>query len=297
VQVLYRNFWFRYGGGVTVPDDATFKIPEPKNPWKSSEPFKSTEVDAFLANGISQRPVVEVKSVAFSHDLVPATALNPPKVEQVTPVGRSRRVQKFYTWIDKAPATIKLTGRSGLLNHKTRPRDSEVKLFSLPGTDNVLMDHAAIASDKEEHAFEFKTTRTGLHLIEVASPGTSAQLGWEPGTVMTMEMSNEYQPGVLGDLTLWFYVPRGTTEVGGFSPAQDGKTPATLRDGAGKEALRFTREASYFKVPVPKGQDGQFWRVESFKGNLILLTVPPFVARSPQELLLPKEVVEKNSAR
>jgi hypothetical protein len=45
-------------------------------------------------------------------------------------------------------------------------------------------------------------------------------------------------------------------------------------------------------VAVPNGQAGRFWRVEQARGDLFFLTVPPFIARSPQELLLPKEVVE-----
>jgi hypothetical protein len=37
------------------------------------------------------------------------------------------------------------------------------------------------------------------------------------------------------------------------------------------------------------------WKVRYVRGSLRLLTVPPYFARTPQDLLLPKEVVEKDA--
>jgi hypothetical protein len=234
--------------------------------------------------------------VAFRRDLVPIASLDPPQGEPVVSVGRQRRAQVFYTWCEQAPATMRLTGRSGLLNHKTRPPDAEVKRYRLRGETREWLDRTTIPSDKAEHPIALKTIHTGLHLIEVTSPGTGAQLDWAPGTVMTMEMSDESHPQFAGEWTLWFYVPLRTKEVAGYSFGAGGRSP-TLRDGDGREALRFAPQAGYFQVAVPAGQDGRFWRVDRFVGRMFLLTVPPFVARSPQELLLPKEVVEADGAR
>ena len=48
----------------------------------------------------------------------------------------------------------------------------------------------------------------------------------------------------------------------------------------------------YFKIEVPPGQDGKAWKFDSVGGTPFLTTVPPYIARSPDELLLPAEVVE-----
>lgn len=292
VQVLYRNFWFRYGGGVTVPEEAGFKVPEPKNPWKSSEPFTRAEIDAFLTEGIDRRPTVEIKPVAFSHELVPVTPLQPPRVESVVSIGRTRGLARYFTWFDTAPATLKLTARSGLLNHKIRPADSEVRLIRVKGEERETVDRAAVPSDKEPHAIELKAKHAGLHEIEVYAPGTGASIDWEPGTIVTLEASKEYLVNFTGDWTMYFYVPKGTREVGGYAYGQRGRSKGTLRDGDGNVVMPFTVEARYFKVAVPEGQDGRFWRFDTWSGRVFLLTVPPWLARSPQELLVPREVVE-----
>ncbi len=46
-----------------------------------------------------------------------------------------------------------------------------------------------------------------------------------------------------------------------------------------------------------EGEDGKFWKVESSQGGRRLMTVPPYLARTSEELLLPTEVVEKDAER
>ena len=46
-----------------------------------------------------------------------------------------------------------------------------------------------------------------------------------------------------------------------------------------------------------EGEDGKFWKVESSQGGRRLMTVPPYLARTSEELLSPTEVVEKDAER
>jgi hypothetical protein len=95
---------------------------------------------------------------------------------------------------------------------------------------------------------------------------------------------------------MYFYVPKGTKIVGGWAsrianwaPRASGK----LLDADGREVLDFGKsEEGWFKVPVAKGQDGRPWKFENSQGQRLLMTVPPYLARRPQDLLLPVEVVE-----
>ena len=57
------------------------------------------------------------------------------------------------------------------------------------------------------------------------------------------------------------------------------------------------RERNFYSVAVPDGQDGKVWRIRYARGAVRLLTVPPYFARTPQELLLPREVVEKDAKK
>jgi hypothetical protein len=40
---------------------------------------------------------------------------------------------------------------------------------------------------------------------------------------------------------------------------------------------------------VSEGQDGKLWSLRDFPGSVMLLTVPPYLAEHPRELLVPIE--------
>ncbi|WP_145088086.1 hypothetical protein [Anatilimnocola aggregata] len=62
-------------------------------------------------------------------------------------------------------------------------------------------------------------------------------------------------------------------------------------DATGHKVHTFGREAGYFQVPVAEGQAGRLWQFSKSAGERILMTVPPYLARSAEELILPAEVV------
>ena len=97
---------------------------------------------------------------------------------------------------------------------------------------------------------------------------------------------------VSGRWSLYFYVPKRTDHVGGFSTATAGK----MLDSEGRVVLSFDdmKQADYFSVPVPAGQDGALWKFENCSGARMLMTVPPYLAASAHDLLLPREVVAKD---
>jgi hypothetical protein len=91
---------------------------------------------------------------------------------------------------------------------------------------------------------------------------------------------------------VYFYVPRGTRVIGGFS---DG--PGELHNPDGKSVHTFSDAPGYFSIPVPAGQDAKLWRFNHGNGRRLLMTVPPYLTRSAKELLLPREVVERDMTR
>jgi hypothetical protein len=91
---------------------------------------------------------------------------------------------------------------------------------------------------------------------------------------------------------LYFYVPKGTTVIGGYSPSG---ASDQIRDSTGTVRHTFSTAAEFFSVPVPAGQDGKLWKLHNIPAEKILMTVPPYVARHPNELLLPREVVEADA--
>ncbi len=112
-------------------------------------------------------------------------------------------------------------------------------------------------------------------------------------------------PGVTshfrGQWSLYFYVPKGTHVVGGWASRIANWAPrisGKLLDSSGREAFDFGKaDEGWFRVPVPEGEDGKLWKFENSQGQRLLMTVPPYLARTSEELLLPSEVVEKDSAQ
>src|SRR5690606_16010496 len=82
-----------------------------------------------------------------------------------------------------------------------------------------------------------------------------------------------------------FYVPPDTKVVGGYFNQRAG-TVETL-DGTVKLNFAQRKRPGYFTIPVEEG-DGVWWRLREVKGQQILLTVPPYLARTPSEILIPQ---------
>ena len=140
--------------------------------------------------------------------------------------------------------------------------------------------------------------------VETWDGGDYTRLEWPPGMPVTIESGID-TPDVTshfrGPWSLYFYVPKGTGLVGGWAARVANWAPrisGRLVDPDGQVALDFSqRDEGWFRVPVPKGQDGKLWKFDECQGQRLLMTVPPYLARSEKELLLPAEVVEADSDR
>ena len=108
---------------------------------------------------------------------------------------------------------------------------------------------------------------------------------------MTMRSSMDDPASLQNRRRLYFYVPRGTGVVGGYTTSNRG----VVRDGDGETIYSFEKVEGgegYFSIPVPDGQDGRLWELLNAYGRQMLMTVPPYLARSGEELMLPREVID-----
>jgi hypothetical protein len=108
---------------------------------------------------------------------------------------------------------------------------------------------------------------------------------------MTVVSSPDQPAEFHGRWSLFFYVPKGTKAVGGYSSG-----PGTLLDSQGRTVHTFDEQPGYFSVAVDAGEAGQVWKFQHSVGQRLLITVPPCLAVSAEELLLPAEVVEQAAA-
>lgn len=285
---IYRDVDSR-DKSVSIPDDAKFNVPEGKNPWKSSEPFSRAELDRIRSEGIARRPLLDFTPVSFSSELIPAAPLKLISSKPGSMGIYSRSPRSYFTWVEKSPKTWQ-----GMVTAGTVYRDrgvTKLELYPLAEAEGKSVAPAEVAPTRTPEMVILTSNFTGLHRLEILAGG-GAQTTWSDGVPMTIESSFERPGDFHGRWTLYFYVPKGTKTVGGFSEGE-GK----LRIGADVLVHTFNRKPGFFNVPVPEGQDGRLWRFEGCAGDKMLMTVPPFLARSAAELLLPREVVECDTVR
>ena len=277
--------------------DKSVKLPaeakvakEGKNAWMSSEPFAEAELLAIVKTGIADRKLFDFEPIGFTDQLVPATPLKLPGVKTGSAGIYSRGVRNFWTWIDKAPAELKLQASGGIVYGNKG--DAVFGLYPDEEAEGKSVSEAKIAPDKMEHAVLLKTTYKGLHRVEVSDHSAGTRTNWADGVPMTLVSRPDTPVNFAGRWSLYFYVPKGTKVIGGYASGF-----GDLLDPAGKKVYTFDKKAAYFSIPVPAGQDGKLWKFQNGIGQRLLMTVPPCLARNERELLLPREVVERDAGK
>ena len=277
---------------------------DPKHPWKDDRPFAADEVGKILADGIAHNQPVEpgFVGVEFSAKLVPSTPLDLPSVADGSLPTASQDHQRFYVWLPEKAGSLDVTVTVRKIWANRTPK---ISLYSPQEVSlNAVATDASYKPDGKPNALRLKTPYAGLHRVETIDGGDNTHVAWPAGMPVTVESGID-TPGVTsqfrGPWSLYFYVPKGTKVVGGWAsrvanwaPRASGK----LLDADGTERFDFgAADEGWFKVPVPPGQDGRLWKFADSQGQRLLMTVPPYLARRADELLLPAEVVEADAKK
>ncbi|NQU12117.1 DUF4838 domain-containing protein, partial [bacterium] len=295
MMVHAYGFWAR-----TIGQGAAHQA---DHPLKDERPFAATEIQAILEAGIAANQPIEMgfTPVAFSEDLVPARPLNLPAVPPGSFPTVPQDRQTWYLWVSSAPADVRL---EITVQKVWALRPHRVSLFSPKAVDiKPVAESDIVRPDGQTHDVVLATVYDGLHRLEIVDGGDYTRIVWPEGTPVTLPCAID-SPSVTshfrGGWSLYGYVPKGTKIVGGWAARIAQWAPrisGTLRDGEGKVVFDFGKMDGdgWFSVPVPPGQDGQLWKFENSQGTRQLMTIPPCLARNGDELLLPKEVVERDA--
>lgn len=273
------------------------------HPWKSDAPFTPEELAGFLTEGMANNKPVDpgFEGVAYSDKLVPATLLKLPQVAAGSFPDKPQDRQRYFVWIDEGAQKLDLKVRVEKLWANRMPK------LSLYSPQKVDIEAVATTEDYQPDGqvreLILPTAYDGLHRIETVDGGDHTFIEFPKGMPVTLESGID-TTGVTdhfrGAWTLYFYVPKGTRLVGGWASRIANWAPrisGKLLDGSGREVLDFGQvEEGWFKVPVPEGQDGKLWKFENSQGQRLLMTVPPYMARTSEELLLPEEVIKADKA-
>lgn len=290
---IYRQLG-RVDGRVKQPKEVHYRIPEGQDPWKSSEPVTEDELARWIAQGIVNNPLHGIDQVAFDADLIPAgDVLKLPAVRPGS-IGATQNRQEFYVWADQDQAQITLEVTGWLIRHYRNRGD--VRIYLMRGSDEdeeMALDQTRVPPDGEPRIIKLKAAQNGLYRISLTDGGDSTRVNWPQGqqVVLWSDLTNQINYSSIW--SLWFYVPKGTTTIGGYSSHPSGQMVSP--DGQVQHDFSKDAGTGFFKVPVPQGQDGKLWLFRNCYGRRMLMTVPPVLARSEKELLLPRKVVERDA--
>lgn len=284
---LYRDLCHR-DKTLTVPPAAAWNVPEKDNPWKQDAPLTSEQIGEIIRTGIASRQMVDFEAVAFSENLVPATRLHLQSASRGSMGPFLRGNRSLWTWSHEAPFEWMLRATAGMIYGNRGP--ARIDVYPQAELEGKSTQTFEAEPNKTCIEFAVRSRFKGLHRIEAGDHSAGTLLEWPLEVPMTIACSLDKPPRLQGRWTLYFYVPKGTPFVGGFSQGV-----GDLLDPDGHKVFSFDAKAGYFKVPVPPGTDGRLWRFSNCSGDRLLMTVPPYLAASAPELLLPEEVVDRDA--
>lgn len=272
--------------------DRSMAVPPERLRRGGDQPFSEEEIRRFINEGIEHNEVLDFTPKSYGRRLAPAQeALNLPEVPPVgRPYGGKTRGQvKNYTWIDKAPRTVRLRAKTGLVYDWRGPL--RVSFARWEDEEFRHLQTVEVPPDQKWHEVEFTFRQEGLHRISWNERMSGSRVEWPEGLRLTTRTDERHVKGVVGRHSWYFYVPKGTEVVGAYARARAGG----LYNAEGELVVNFKElPRDYVSVPVPEGQDGKLWKIHRLAGKFRLLTVPPYGAGSAEDLLLPVEVIERN---
>jgi hypothetical protein len=299
---LYRDIPKR-DKTIKYPEKGGLYDPEPGHPWKSDTPFTADDLASFVREGIDTHPLIKTdfQPVAYSRVLKPALRYTAPTDVPSPPLDSgfdSRGVQYLLTWTEKAGQTVDIAVTGGLTDQQPNRRPVVAELIKLGGTsiegdlDTVVATDQRTPADGKEHVVRLTTGEPGVYLVRVSDGGDRTRVRWLSDLPLSFPSTldqpvNQTHP----QWAAYFYVPKGTRRIG-----LRGGEHGEVLDAEGRPHFWLNgRPTGFYTVDVPDGQDGRFWRVRYIRGPLQLLTVPPYFARSPREMVLPVDLLEQES--
>ncbi len=253
------------------------------------------DVRAMVEAGVADNELLDFEPVEFSEDLVPAAqALGlSAGAHGRGSFGHSdvhRSSRDFFIWMDE-PGEITLRIQAGRTWQNRGPVNLTLYSVDEPRDLGPVDSDDSVPPDREWHEVTLKTSYSGLHELQFRDGDGRSLVEFPEGMPVTLNAGFRPQVG----FSLFFYVPKGTDILGGYVDSRY----RGIYDNDGNRVVDFEEMGGrgYFSAEVPEGQDGKLWFVRTWRGRgeMRLMTVPPQMARSPEELLLPKEVVEADS--
>jgi hypothetical protein len=261
-------------------------------PWSpDAPPYTEEEIVAMVDEGLKNNQPLDFRIPSYSGDLIPAQKLFPDAPDAPGRMGAADRQAVYYTWAEAPDTSWKI--RLGNSRDQTIVLKAELWAQAEPEEAPVSVREIEIGPG-ETGEIQLTSGHAGLHWVFLTGPKIGDALELDPDRPWTISVAREAPVQTLASMRmndLYFYVPKGTRLIA----ARGGNCRGQVVDPEGTVVLTVDNDP-LIRVEVPEGMDGRLWKIAKWRGSPFqLLTAPPYLAVSPRDLLLPREVVEADS--
>lgn len=271
----------RIGAAITIWDkvgpigERVMKEPGPI--WTPEELF------ALAAARLETLSPVPFETASYSSDL---TTLPGAPAAPASPYRFANR--QILHWLVKKPGeTLELTVRN--ISTLDPSQSVYIALTSHDDPDGIPVTTETIGKSEHPATIRLTAPDQGLHDIEIRDAAGESEVAWAAGTAISIPAGAALCSEPKGPWQAWIYIPAGVTRVGGHATPSAGR----ILDTSGQPLYRFDelKQAGYFNFEITPADHGRFLKLDEVSGPVKFLTIPPYMARRPSEVLLPKEAL------
>lgn len=243
------------------------------------------ELEALVAERRVAAKRITFQPITYSEQLKPIekNVIDPEKSAKNFAFAQAKRLR----WVAQNNGDT-LTFK--IRNLGKRPVPPPNTSIALKLVDDVFDENAVdleIPADTQEwQTVSLKAPVAGQYEVKLLTQGGYIELDWERGTPIVMP-SGQVGGSFLHDV--WdacFYVPANVDRIGGYSDRARG----VLVSDEGEVLYDFSKDKGpgYFDIAITPSSKGRIFRFRQANGRKILMTVPPYLARYGDELLVPE---------
>ena len=264
--------------------------PADRHRVNEDEPFSEAQIRDILQQGIANHELLDLNFEPWEDSgvLEPAYLPGDERGGPIAQAGRGSVEAVLATEDGRLPA---FTISAGHIFDDRGPAQ-----WTLEDENGELVDFGEVVPNEEDHHFELNAPGPGMYRFSLNNASQGIIWDYEPrGAKMTLLAGGEYELQRNFYNRLYFYVPQGTRDIYLAGTLLEGRHEFLDGDGDPIAPDQIEVIQDYTRVPVPSGQDGQVWSLElrTIRPNIRFLNTPGYVAFSPDELLLPREVVDE----
>lgn len=246
------------------------------HPWSDAYPTEE-QINEWITTGLSTNTLLPFDVLSFNSGV--DGSLYWPNASETGTRGAyiyHIRDSDWYLWLKSNQSSFAFTARAGIAFQNQG--NAFIRVYDV--LDSTLLGEAEIPNDNTVRSYEIEGLFPNtLYRVSIDCNG-GVDPEWTTDYAMTRESGVDQSP-FAGDYSGWFYVPPGTTTVGGFSQGHR----LRIWNSSNTQVHQATEIGQYFSIAT-EGNTG-YWRFDRANTVFQLLTIPNQTALSPAELLLP----------